>query len=86
MEVKKIEEKVRNCLEKIKLSLQAHGGDVELIAVDESSGIVKVRLTGACATCPMARVTLQMGVEKELKKEVPEVKKVIAVEALDWQI
>ncbi|MDI6708732.1 MAG: NifU family protein [Candidatus Thermoplasmatota archaeon] len=79
-------EKVRACLERIKINIQAHGGDVELINVDESSGTVTVRLTGACATCPMAKLTLQKGVEEELKKEVPAVKKVIAVESVDWQI
>jgi Fe-S cluster biogenesis protein NfuA len=79
-------EKVKFVLQKIRKNIQAHGGDVELVGIEESSGIVKVRLTGACASCPMAMLTLQMGIEKELKKEVPEVKKVIAVKPEDWQI
>ncbi|MEW6069422.1 MAG: NifU family protein [Candidatus Thermoplasmatota archaeon] len=79
-------EKVRACLERIRTNIQAHGGDVELINVDENTGTVNVRLTGACATCPMAKLTLQMGIEKELKKVMPEIKKVVAVETADWQI
>jgi len=60
------------------LALQRDGGDVELVEVTED-GIVKVRLQGACRGCPMAQVTLQMGIEQVLKKAVPEVKAVEAV-------
>jgi len=62
----------------IQPSLRADGGDIELVDVDEE-GIVKVRLKGACAGCPMARMTLEMGVERYLKSKVPQVKKVISV-------
>lgn len=67
-------EKVEEVLNKIRPSLQADGGDVEL--VDVADGVVKVRLTGACGTCPMSTMTLKMGVERILKEQIPEVKKV----------
>ena len=69
-------EKVEAALANIRPALQADGGDVELIGVDE--GVVKVRLTGACGGCPMAKMTLRNGVERILKEKVPEVKEVIA--------
>lgn len=59
--------------------LQADGGDVELVDVDEETGQVKVRLTGACGGCPMSQLTLKMGIESELKKQIPEVKEVVSV-------
>lgn len=71
-------EKVEEALGEIRPALQADGGDIELIDVDEENGVVKVKLTGACAGCPMAQMTLQMGVERALKARVPEVKKVEA--------
>jgi len=72
-----MKEQVEKALSKIRPSLQADGGDVEL--VDVQDGVVKVRLTGACGGCPMSQMTLKMGIERFLKKEVPEVKEVIAV-------
>jgi len=78
MEDKMIREKVELALSKIKPSLQAEGGDVELVDVSPE-GVVKVRLTGACGGCPMSQMTLKMGIERIVKKEVPEVKEVIAV-------
>ena len=69
-------EKIEAALANIRPALQADGGDVELIGVDE--GVVKVRLTGACGGCPMAKMTLRNGVERILKEKVPEVKEVIA--------
>lgn len=71
-------EKVEKALNKIRPSLQADGGDVELITVSED-GVVKVKLTGACGGCPMATLTLKAGIETALKQEVPEVKSVEAV-------
>jgi Fe-S cluster biogenesis protein NfuA len=71
-------EKVEKALEEMRSFLQADGGDVEL--VDIENGIVKVKLTGACAGCPGAQMTLTMGIERKLKEEVPEVSQVIAVE------
>jgi Fe-S cluster biogenesis protein NfuA len=73
-----MKDKVEAALEKIRPSLQADGGDVELIEVTRD-GVVKVKLTGACKGCPMSQVTLKMGIEKMLKKEIPEIKEVIAV-------
>lgn len=70
-------EKVEAALEKIRPSLQADGGDVEL--VDVANGVVTVRLTGACGTCPMSTMTLKAGVERIVKEEVPEVKEVQAL-------
>lgn len=72
-------EKVEKALEKIRPHLQADGGDVELVEVT-SDGVVKVRLKGACGCCPMATMTLQQGVTRVLKQEVPEIKKVESVE------
>jgi Fe-S cluster biogenesis protein NfuA len=72
-----MKEKVEAALKKIRPSLQADGGDVEL--VDVKNGIVRVRLKGACNGCPMATMTLQKGITKVIKEAVPEVKEVIAV-------
>ncbi|MDP2939447.1 MAG: NifU family protein [Candidatus Omnitrophota bacterium] len=71
-------EKVEKAIEKIKPMLAADGGSLELVEVT-SDGIVKVRLTGACGGCPMSQMTLKMGIERILKKEVPEIKSVEAV-------
>ena len=67
--------KVQKVIETIRPFLQADGGDIDLIDVTEE-GIVKIRLTGACGGCPMSTYTLKMGVEKKLKKEIPEIKAV----------
>ena len=71
-------EKVEQVLEKIRPTLQADGGDVELVEVTED-GIVKVRLQGACKGCPMSQITLKNGIERLLLKEIPELKAVEAV-------
>jgi len=70
-------DKIEKALGKIRAGLQQDGGDIELVSVE--NGVVKVRLKGACAGCPMSQMTLANFVERELKKEVPEVKKVEAV-------
>ena len=70
-------EKVEAALEQIRPALQRDGGNVEL--VDVSEGVVKVRLTGACVGCPMSTMTLQNGIERVLKEQLPEIKEVIAV-------
>lgn len=70
-----MKEQVEKALDKIRPSLQADGGDVEL--VDVVDGVVKVKLTGACGGCPMSQMTLKMGIERLLKKEIPEVKEVV---------
>ena len=69
-----MQEKIEKALAKVRPSLQADGGDVELIEVSDE-GVVKVRLTGACGGCPMATMTLKAGIERVLKKEVSEVKR-----------
>lgn len=67
-----MKERVEKALDKIRPQLQADGGGIELIDVDEG-GLVKVKLTGACGGCPMSQMTLKQGVERVLKMEVPEV-------------
>lgn len=69
--------KVEAVLAQIRSALQADGGDVELVDVNE--GVVRLKLKGACSGCPMATMTLQHGIERVLKEKVPEVKEVIAV-------
>ena len=76
---KTFEEKVKEIIEEIRPNLQSHGGDIELVGIDEQK-IVKVRLQGACSGCPGARITLKEGVERLLKEKVPEVKEVVAVD------
>jgi Fe-S cluster biogenesis protein NfuA len=73
-----IEKRVQTALDEIRPNIQADGGDIELVAVEK--GIVKVRLQGHCAGCPMSAMTLKQGVETHLKKKVPEVVKVEAVQ------
>ncbi len=70
-------EEVEKALEELRPNLQADGGNVEL--VDVKDGVVKVRLTGACAGCPMSQMTLQWGVEQFLKKKVPDIQRVESV-------
>lgn len=72
-----MKEKVEKALAQIRPNLQADGGDVELVEVND--GKVMVKLTGACGSCPMATMTLKMGIEQTLKEQIPEVKEVIAV-------
>jgi len=70
-------DKVEEVLNQIRPKLMMDGGNVEL--VDVNDGVVKLKLTGACAGCAMATMTLKMGIERILKQEVPEVKEVVAV-------
>ncbi len=70
-------DKVEVVLNKIRPSLVADGGNVEL--VDVKDGVVKVKLIGACAGCPMSTMTLKMGIERILKEDIPEVKEVVSV-------
>ncbi len=73
-----ITEQVQKALDDVRPSLQADGGDIELIEVKED-GTVMVKLQGACAGCPMSQMTLKQGVEAYLKKQIPEVKSVESV-------
>jgi Fe-S cluster biogenesis protein NfuA len=70
-----MKEQIEKALNEIRPSLQADGGNVELVEITED-GVVKVRLTGACGTCPMSTFTLKMAIEKTLKDKIPQVKSV----------
>jgi Fe-S cluster biogenesis protein NfuA len=72
------EEQVKTALDTVRPSLQADGGDVEFVSMSDE-GIVSVKLTGACGGCPMAQMTLKMGIENYLKKEVPQVTAVVGI-------
>jgi Fe-S cluster biogenesis protein NfuA len=72
-----MEEKVREAIDKIRPLLQRDGGDIELVSIED--GVVKVRLRGACAGCPMSQMTLKNVVEQALKEVVPEIKSVETV-------
>ena len=72
-------EKVKQVMETIRPAIMADGGDVELVNVNEETGVVSVRLSGACAGCPMSQITLKMGIERELKSQIPQVKEVVTV-------
>jgi len=70
-------EKVEAVLNKIRPSLQADGGDIQLVSLKD--GIVSVKLQGHCAGCPMSQMTIKNGVERILKSQIPEVKEVVSV-------
>jgi Fe-S cluster biogenesis protein NfuA len=72
-----MKEKIEEALKKVRPSLQADGGDVELVGYQD--GVVKLRLKGACGGCPMSQMTLKMGIERILKKEIPEIKEVQSI-------
>ncbi|HPG38018.1 MAG TPA: NifU family protein [bacterium] len=69
--------KVAKIIDSIRPALIADGGNVELI--DVANGIVKVKLQGACGSCPMAQMTLKMGIEREIKRHLPEIKEVVSI-------
>ena len=69
--------KVQRAIDRIRPNLQADGGDVQLLEVTDD-GMVKVKILGACHGCPMAQMTLKNGIERYLKKEVPEVREVVS--------
>jgi Fe-S cluster biogenesis protein NfuA len=73
-----VKEEVKAALEEVRPHLQLDGGDVELVDVQED-GVVKVKLKGSCAGCPMSQMTLKWGVENYLKKKIPQVKSVESV-------
>ena len=76
------EELLKQVLEQIRPNLQADGGDMNYIGVNDE-GEVSLELTGACAGCPMSQLTLSMGVERILKEHVPGVTRVVAVNDLN---
>jgi Fe-S cluster biogenesis protein NfuA len=71
-------DKVAAVLDKVRPALQADGGDVELVEVTDD-GVIKLKLTGACAGCPMSTMTLRSGIERVLRAEIPEIKEVVSV-------
>jgi Fe-S cluster biogenesis protein NfuA len=73
-----LEEQVKTALDNVRPSLQADGGDVEFVSMTED-GVVSVKLTGACGSCPMSQMTLKMGIANYLKKEIPQVSSVVGV-------
>ncbi len=73
-----MKDKVEAVLDKIRPGLVADGGNVELVDVDD--GVVTVRLVGACAGCPMSTMTLKNGIEQILRREIPEIKAVLAAQ------
>jgi Fe-S cluster biogenesis protein NfuA len=73
-------QEVTAVIDDIRPALQADGGDIELVQADETTGMVSVRLQGACRGCPGATMTLKMGVERLLKEKVAGVKGVVAVQ------
>lgn len=73
-----LKERIESEIEKIRPSLQADGGDIELVNVTDE-GVVNVKLKGACAGCPMSQMTLKQGVERFLKESIPEVASVESV-------
>jgi Fe-S cluster biogenesis protein NfuA len=70
-------ENVNDILDTVRPALIADGGNVELVEVKD--GIVKLRLQGACAGCPMSQMTLRMGIERELRKHLPNIQQVVSV-------
>lgn len=73
------DKKIKEALEKIRPHLQLDGGDVEFVDFQKDSGLLRVKMKGACVGCPMAQVTLQEGIGRTIMERVPEVKKVISV-------
>ena len=73
-----MKEQVQTLLDDIRPRLQADGGDVELVDISDD-GVVRVKLVGACGGCPMAQMTLKMGIERYLKEKMPAVKEVVSV-------
>lgn len=75
---KTLQERILEAVEEIRVYLHMDGGDIEVVNIDETNGVVEVRLTGACSACPLAQFTLQLAVENHLKERVPEVRQVVA--------
>ncbi|MFA5029248.1 MAG: NifU family protein [Patescibacteria group bacterium] len=74
-----MEKKIKEELEKIRPYLQMDGGDVEFVSFDEATGLLRIRMMGACAHCPMSQVTLGEGIRRTIKEAIKEVKEVEAV-------
>ncbi|WP_428065891.1 NifU family protein [Candidatus Proelusimicrobium volucris] len=68
-----MKEQIIALLQKVRPALQADGGDVEFVNFDEATGVVTVKLKGACGSCPMATMTLKNGIERYLKEAIPQI-------------
>lgn len=68
-----MKEQIIALLQKVRPALQADGGDVEFVNFDEKTGVVTVKLKGACCSCPMATMTLKNGIERYLKEALPQI-------------
>ncbi len=80
MDEKSLKDKVEATVDEfIRPGLQMDGGDIEIVEVDEATGVVKVRLQGACSGCPMSAITLAHGVQRTLMAKIPEVKQIVPV-------
>lgn len=77
--MKTIEEQIEEVLEQIRPALRLDGGGIELVGFDAETGVVQVRMQGACVGCPMSEITLKMGVEAALMDALDEVKEVVKV-------
>ena len=73
-----VTQEIEEALALLRPRLQADGGDVEFVSLSED-GVVSVRLKGACGSCPMALMTLKMGIEAQLKESYPDIKEVVSV-------
>lgn len=75
-----MKEQIEAALDRVRPALRMDGGGIELVDIDEGTGVVKVRLQGACRGCPMSQITLKMAVEAAIMDALPQIKEVIAVE------
>lgn len=73
-----MDDEILEIIEKMRPYMNSHGGDIEFIKFED--GIVYVKITGFCSTCPYQSATLQDGLLEALKSEIPEVKELIAVD------
>lgn len=76
-----LRDSVEAAIDEIRPALRMDGGDCEIVTVDESEGVVQLRLLGACGGCPMSTLTLKSGLERIVKQRAPQVREVVTVEA-----
>lgn len=75
-----IRERVEQALDRVRPTLQQDGGGIEVIDINEETGVLKVSFQGACQGCPFAKMTLEMGIETLVKEAIPEIKQIVAVD------
>lgn len=76
-----LRESVEQAIDEIRPALRMDGGDCEVVNIDESQGVVQLRLLGACGGCPMSTLTLKSGIERIVKERAPQVREVVTLEA-----